>query len=80
MPQSNPVSSLYLFRLPLRLAPRHKLLQNTHHLLQRRDLPLHRALALIRAPAQFLIKVLPVRRGGHGGAEDRFYDEAVVRL
>ena len=66
--------------LPLRLLPRHELIQNPHNLLQRHQpriqLPTHPPLII----AQLRIKVLPVRRRTHRRAKNRLDNKRVVFL
>ena len=68
------------FPLPLRLLPPLELLQYRHLPLQRPQ-PLPRRLVHLRGVvAQLGVEILPVRRGGHGGAEDGLHHEGVVGL
>lgn len=66
--------------LPLNLPPPHKPLQNRHLPLQRLQPPPQRLLPLPTLHPNLRIKVFPIRRRAHGGAENRLDEEAVVRL
>lgn len=64
--------------LPFRLLPPLKPLQNRHLPLQGLQ-PLPRRLVhLLVIIAQLRVKVLPVRRRGHGGAENGLHHEGMV--
>lgn len=71
---------LLWLRLPLGLLAGREFLQDGHHLLQRREPGLQLLPYLRLVAAQLGVEVLPVRRGAHGGAEDRLDDEGVMRL
>lgn len=66
--------------LPLRLLTPHKLLQNPHTLLQTHQPSIQLLIHPLLIIPQFGIKVFPVRRRAHRGAENRLDDEAVVRF
>lgn len=72
------IDSKVLKRLPLRLLPRLERLQNRHLPLQRLQPLPRRRVHLAGVVAQLGVKVLAVRRRGHGGAEDGFHEEGVV--
>lgn len=65
---------------PLRLLPRHKLIQNAHDPLQ----ALQPRIQLLAHPGliipQLRVKVLPIRRRAHRGAENRLHDERMMLL
>ncbi len=64
---------------PLRLLPLLEFLQNPHLPFQRIQ-PLTHSRLRLRLIPHLGIKVLLVRRGGHGGAEDRFHHEGMMRF
>jgi hypothetical protein len=66
--------------LPLRLLPRHELLQDGKVLLKATEPLLQLSLHLCVVITQLVVKVLPVRGRAHGGAEDGLHNERVVRL
>jgi hypothetical protein len=66
--------------LPLRLLPRHELIQDGKVLLEALEPLLKLSLHLCVVVAQLVVKVLPVWGRAHGGAEDGLHNERVVRL
>ena len=66
------------FILPFSLLPRLELLQDRHLLLQRLQPLPRRRVHLRGVVSQLSVKVLAVRRRGHGGAEDGLHHEGVV--
>jgi hypothetical protein len=74
------ISIIYPLRLPLRLLPRQKPIENRNILFQALEPLLQLRLHFCVIIAQFLVKVLAVRRRAHRGAENRLHDERVVRL
>jgi hypothetical protein len=66
--------------LPLRLLPRHELVQDGKVLLQALEPLLELSLHLRVVVTQLVVEILPVGGRAHGGAEDGLHDEGVVWL
>jgi hypothetical protein len=77
----NRYANIYIvYRLPLSLRTVDELLEDGDNLGEGSKISLEVGLDLLGVLAELGIEVLSVGDGGHGGAEDRLDDEAVVGL